>query len=124
MKKLLSLLVLTTLSLAAGELTGKWSGNFDITNADGDTKSDVAYITLKLEGTTVTGTAGPDENQQWAIKNGKLADGKLTFHVDLEEGGAIDFDLVFDGENIKGSAQGTGHGGEKMSAKVALKRVS
>jgi hypothetical protein len=124
MKKLFSLLVLTSLALAAGELTGKWSGNFDITNSEGDTKSDVAYITLKLEGTTVTGTAGPDENQQWAIKNGKLTDGKLTFHVDLEDGGAIDFDLVFDGDKIKGSAQGTGHEGEKMSAKVALKRVS
>ena len=61
---------------------------------------------LKLDGTKVTGTAGPDESKQWA------------------NGGSLTFDLVFDGDPIRGSAAGTGNGGEKMSAKVDLKRVS
>jgi hypothetical protein len=77
-----------------------------------------------LDGTTVTGTAGPDETKQWTIKNGKLEEGKLTFQVDTEGGGSIAFELVFDGDTIRGSATGTGDGGEKMSAKVDLKRVS
>jgi hypothetical protein len=110
MKKLFGLLLLTAFALAAGELDGKWSGKFDITHSDGDTK--------------VTGTAGPDETKQWTIKNGKLEEGKLTFQVDTEGGGSIAFELVFDGDTIRGSATGTGDGGEKMSAKVDLKRVS
>jgi hypothetical protein len=124
MKKLFGLLLLTAFALAAGELDGKWSGKFDITHSDGETKADSAYMNLKLDGTKVTGTAGPDETKQWTIKNGKLEEGKLTFQVDTEGGGSIAFELVFDGDTIRGSATGTGDGGEKMSAKVDLKRVS
>jgi hypothetical protein len=81
---------------------------------------------LKLDGTRVTGTAGPNEDQQWTIRNGKLEAGKLTFDV-LPEGdedkGSLQFDLVFDGDTIRGTA--TGHDGDnKLSAKVELKRVS
>jgi hypothetical protein len=127
MKTLICLLLLTGVTLSAGELTGKWSGKFDITTAQGETKADSAEMTLKVDGTKVTGTAGPNADQQWTIKNGKLEAGKLTFEVVPEgEGGSdslIVFDLVFDGETIRGTA--TGHDGEnKLSAKVDLKRVS
>jgi len=128
MKTLTCLLLLTALTLTAGELTGKWTGKFDITNANGETKPDEAIMTLKLDGAKVTGTAGPNEDQQWAISNGKLEAGKLTFNVVMtdngEEKGTLTFDLVFDGDTLRGSASGTGNGGEKMSAKVDLKRAS
>ena len=128
MRTLICLLLLTALTLSAGELTGKWSGKFDITTADGETKPDSAYIALKVDGAKVTGTAGPNEDQQWTIRNGKLEAGKLTFDVVLEGNGGDDgtlvFDLVFDGETIRGSAVGISPGGEKMSAKVDLKRVN
>ncbi|MGA3185527.1 MAG: hypothetical protein ABSF22_00325 [Bryobacteraceae bacterium] len=124
MKKLFGLLLLTVFALTAGELTGKWTGKFDMTTSDGEDRSGSAYMGLKLDGTTVTGTAGPDESKQWPIKNGKLADHKLTFTVETDEGGLIDFDLVFDGDTIRGNANGTGNGGEKMSAKLDLKRVN
>ena len=127
MKTLICLLLLTGLTLSAGELTGKWSGKFDMTNAAGETKPDSAVMNLKVDGTKVTGTAGPNEDQQWTIKNGKLEAGKLTFEVPIEDGddnGLLVFDLVFDGDTIRGSATGTGKGGEKMSAKVELKRAS
>ena len=126
MKTLICLLLLTGLTLSAGELTGKWSGKFDITTADGDLKPDSAVMNLKVDGTTVTGTAGPNEDQQWTIRKGKLEAGKLTFEV-LPEGdedkGLIVFDLVFDGDTIRGSA--SGHDGDnKLSAKIDLKRAS
>lgn len=128
MKTLICLLLLTGLSLSAGELTGKWSGKFDITTADGELRPDSAVMNLKVDGTKVTGTAGPNEDQQWAIRNGKLEAGKLTFDVvpegDGGESGSLVFDLVFDGDAIRGSAVGTSPGGEKMSAKLDLKRVS
>lgn len=123
MKKLICILLLAAFALAAGELSGKWSGGFEITNSEGQTKADSAYMDLKLDGTKVTGTAGPNENKQWAIRNGKLEAGKLTFELEMDDGGLLTFDLVFDGDTIRGSAAGTGNGGEKMSAKVDLKRV-
>jgi hypothetical protein len=125
MKTLICLLLLTGLTLSAADLTGKWSGKFDITTADGENKPDSAVMSLKVDGTKVTGTAGPNEDQQWTIKNGKLESGKLTFDVVMEgdngdDKGSLVFDLVFDGETIRGSATGTGHDGDKMSAKVDL----
>jgi hypothetical protein len=123
MKTLICLLLLTGMTLSAGELTGKWTGTFDITSPDGETKPDSAVMNLKLEGTAVTGTAGPNEDQQWTIKNGKLEAGKLTFEVVPEDGALLSFELVFDGETIRGTA--TGHDGDnKLSAKVDLKRAS
>lgn len=124
MKKLILTGFVASLTLIAGDLTGKWSGSFDITNPKGETKADSAYMDLKLDGADVKGTAGPDEGKQMEIRNGKLADGKLTFEVVMEDGGVITFDLVFDGETIHGNAAGTAEGGEKMTAKVNLKRVS
>jgi hypothetical protein len=129
MKALIYLLLLTGLTLTAGELTGKWSGKFDITTGGGETKPDSAYMNLKVDGAKVTGTAGPNEDQQWTIRNGRLEAGKLTFDVVMEgdngdDKGSLVFDLVFDGETIRGSAIGTSHDGDKMSAKVDLKPVS
>ena len=128
MKTLIWALLFTGLTLTAGELTGKWSGKFDITTSDGENKPDQAVMTLKVDGTTVTGTAGPNEDQQWAIKNGKLEAGKLTFEVLMEGGdgdqGKLVFDLVFDGDAIRGTATGTGHDGEKMSAEGGSKHAS
>ena len=123
MKTLICLLLLTGMTLSAGELTGKWTGTFDITSPDGETKPDSAVMNLKLEGTAVTGTAGPNEDQQWTIKNGKLEAGKLTFEVVPEDGALLSFELVFDGETIRGTA--TGHDGDnKLTAKVDLKRAA
>ena len=72
MKKLVSLLLLSAWVLGASDLTGKWSGSFDITNASGETKADTAYLDLKEQDGKVTGTAGPNSEKQWPLRNGKL----------------------------------------------------
>jgi hypothetical protein len=124
MKKLLGLLAMMSLALTAGELTGKWGGKFEMTNPDGETRAESAILNLKADGTKVTGTIGPNEDKQWDIQSGKLDEGKLTFKVEMEDGGSIQFELVFDGETIRGDAKGTGHNGEKMSVKLDLKRTT
>jgi hypothetical protein len=123
MKKLIYCLLLSALAVGAKELTGKWSGSFDITNSSGETKADSAYMDLKVHDGAVTGTAGPNAEKQWPLQKGKLDGRKLTFEVSADEGGLLVFDLVFDGDSIKGTCSGTGSGGEKMSAQVSLKRT-
>jgi len=124
MKRLFCTIFLAALTLTAGELTGKWSGAFDITKSSGETEADSAYLDLKVNGTTVTGTAGPNQEKQWTIRKGKLEGDKLTFEVVTEDGGSIAFDLALTEDALRGSAIGTGNGGEKMTAKVNLKRAS
>jgi hypothetical protein len=118
--KTLALLLMFTAAAFAGELTGKWSGSFEIVNPDGSTQPSTAFITLKLSGQTVTGTAGQNETEQVEILNGKLDGQKLTFDVPIREI-LIKFDVVFDGDTIKGGAAAES-GGMKVTAKVDLKR--
>ena len=121
MIRILSCLLISTIALFA-DVTGKWSGSFDITGPDGDTKSDTAFLSLKQDGKSLTGTAGPNEGQQWDIRAGKVDGDKITFEVALEEGPTIKFELVLDGEHIKGVANGEAEG-KKMSAKVDVTRL-
>jgi hypothetical protein len=124
MRKVLICVLFSTFALRAAELTGKWSGSFDITNSEGQTEADTAYMDLKEAGGTVTGTAGPNSEKQWSLRKGKLDGQKLTFEVAMDDGGLLAFELTFDGTSIQGKCTGTGGGGEKMSAKVNLKRTS
>jgi hypothetical protein len=116
-------LILLTASLAfAGDLTGKWSGTFEELNPDGATRrAGGAYMDLKLSGQTVTGTAGQDAAGQHEIRNGKLMGTKLTFEL-VPGHGIMKFDLIFDGESIKGSVSGD-RDGQPMSGRVDLKPV-
>ena len=123
MRTLMCLLLLCTLALTAAELTGRWSGTFDVAKSDGDAKQSTAYMDLKEIDGVVTGTAGPTTEEQWPLRKGKLDGQKLTFEVETDHG-IIAFEVKFDGASIIGTASGTSAEGEKMSAKVNLKRVS
>src|SRR2546425_358372 len=57
MKTLLGSLLLFIFTLAGTELTGKWTGSFDVTGPDGETKKDHAFMNLKQNGDELTGTA-------------------------------------------------------------------
>ena len=124
MRKLLCCVLLSALALDAAELTGKWSGSFDITTPDGETKADTAYMDLKEKKGEVTGTAGPAMEKQWTLRKGKLDGQKLTFEVPTDDGKLLIFDLTFDGASIQGTCAGKENNGEEMSAKVNLKRTT
>lgn len=123
MRNILGALLFSALVLAGADVTGTWSGSFNITNSAGDTKADTAYMKLKQSGSEVTGTVGPNAEKQWAIQRGKLEGNKLTFEVAVE-GGTVRFDLLLDGETIQGDAAGEGSKGERLAAKVNVKRES
>ena len=118
MKKLVLFLFVSALAFGAAQLTGKWSGSFDLTNSEGETKADSAYMNLTEHDGTVTGTAGPNSEEQQPIRKGKIDGQKLTFEVEHDGGAILVFDLTFDGESIQGTCSGTGGNGEKMSAKL------
>jgi hypothetical protein len=113
------LIALATASLAAADATGKWTGNLVI--ADGDGQPRPAYLVLKQEGNTLTGTAGPDAGEQHPIQNGKADNGTLTF--ELATGEAImRFALKQDGDVISGDITRE-RGGETQKARLSVKRA-
>jgi hypothetical protein len=124
MTRLLCCLAFSALVLSAAELTGKWSGSFDITFPNGESKADTAYLDLKELDGAVTGTAGPNSEKQWSLRNGKLDGQKLTFEVSTDDGLQLAFELTFEGEVVQGTCNATSNSGEKVLAKVHLKRTT
>jgi hypothetical protein len=121
MKRIVCCLLLSVVSLFA-DVSGKWSGSFDITGPDGEIKSDTAFLNLKQEGSKISGTAGPNEEHQMDIKTGKIEGDKIAIEVELEDGNLLTMDLVLAEEHIKGTAKGEMNG-EKMTAKMDVTRV-
>ncbi len=112
MRTLLTCLVLAALAciaVAAGDVSGKWSGSFDMIGPNGEIKTTTAMFVLKQSGTDVTGTVGPDEHEQFAIQTGKIDGGKVTLVAD-RDGRTIKFDLVLAADRLTGEANLTGQG--------------
>jgi opacity protein-like surface antigen len=123
MKKILvcSLLaILVAFTALAADATGKWSGTYSFeTGTEG-----AAVVNLKQSGTTITGTAGPGEDQQWPIQNGKIAGNKLTAELKSPDDGTVyKLELVMDGDNMKGGLSATTPDGQSMKGKLELARV-
>jgi hypothetical protein len=109
------------LSATAADVNGKWSGSFEVTGPDGETKDATAFIVLKQNGTELTGTVGPTEEEQFPIQKGKIEGDKITLEA-MTDGGVIKFELVLAGDHIKGDASGS-HDGQAMKAKLDVTRV-
>ncbi|HEY2017828.1 MAG TPA: hypothetical protein VGH38_30190 [Bryobacteraceae bacterium] len=123
MRKLfVCLLVLCALTLSAADIdvTGKWTGSFEVSGPDGQ-KSSTALLVLTQKGTEITGTAGPNEDQQSSIQKGKLEGDKLTLEVE-DNGTLIRFALMVAGDRITGDAR-PADSADARSAKLDVKRT-
>ena len=114
----LILLAMSATILVAADATGKWRG--ELVPSDGDGSGRPAYLVLKQDGSKLTGTAGPNANEQEAIQNGKAEDGTLTFELPHGEF-VMTFRLKQDGEEISGIITREREG-TTQQAKLAVKR--
>ncbi|MBX5496563.1 MAG: hypothetical protein IRZ15_14615 [Bryobacteraceae bacterium] len=118
--KSIFLLMIAAVPLIAADVTGKWSGTLTVSTPDGE-KPGPAYLVLKQEGAAVTGTAGPNEEEQYAIQNGKAEDGKLTFEVGRDDR-VMKFVLRYESDEIKGDVSRE-HEGKLQTGKLAVRRI-
>ncbi|HXA50929.1 MAG TPA: hypothetical protein VNV86_11515 [Candidatus Acidoferrum sp.] len=125
MKALLCLIALAVFALAAPpdqDLSGKWTGSFNMSSPDGEAHDGGIVMTLKQNGSELTGTAGPNENDQFPITKGKVDGNKITLEVQRGEGQVIKFELAIAGDRIKGGAN-MSNNGETRTAKVDVGRA-
>ena len=115
------LLAALALSAAASEVTGKWSGSFNASGPDGETKESTAVFLLKQNGSELTGSVGPNEDEQHQITKGKIEGDKITLEAN-HDGGVIKFELALVEDHIKGDATAM-HDGQSMKAKLDLTRA-
>jgi hypothetical protein len=125
--KLLSIVFLIlalAMTAAAADVTGKWSGSYALIGPDGSAgDSNPAFLILKQSGTTLTGTAGSDEADQFPIENAKIENNKITGSVNPSDGATYTVSLTVAGDRMTGEVT-VSQGGQTMKAKIELKRVS
>lgn len=114
------LVALVAMTAAAADVTGKWSGSFTLGDAGGD--GGTAFLVLKQSGTTISGTAGGTEAEQFPLENAKIDGNKITGTVNASDGNTYSVSLTVDGDKMSGDLTITG-GGQTMKGKITLKRV-
>jgi opacity protein-like surface antigen len=107
----------TAIAMAA-DVSGKWTGS--LTPENGDAQS--ALLVLKQDGAVITGTAGPDENQQFPIQTGKVDGNKIVIEIAPTEGTLYHLELVLDGDHMKGDLTAK-RDDQTMTAKLDLARA-
>jgi hypothetical protein len=124
MKRLLCFLVLAAVAIAAtadADVTGKWSGSFNLTGPNGETKETTALLVLKQTGTEISGTVGPDEGERIEIQKGKIEGDKIVLEV-AQDGATMTFALVLAADRITGEAR-MSREGQTAHAKVDVSRA-
>ena len=113
-------LLVAPLALAAGDITGKWSGSMDMKAPDGSAQSMPVTAEFKQDGKTVTGTAGREGDEQLALEKGMVDGEKFTFEVTAPDGVfAINLTLMSDTQ-LQGDVTHTDQDGNKATAKLTL----
>jgi hypothetical protein len=115
------ILLCAAITLSAADISGKWSGSFIMTNAQGETNEGTAFVIFKQNGAEITGSAGGDENQQFPITKGKIEGNRITFEVQ-SDGPLYKVDVMLTGDHIKGDVIVVQEG-QSTKAKVDITKV-
>ena len=102
-------------------ITGKWSGSLEIHKPDGDVQQTTAMLILNQSGDTVAGTVGPNEEEQMAIKDGKVVGSEIQLNAETRDGAPIIFHLHLEADHLKGDLTSETPDG-KLTGKLDLTR--
>jgi hypothetical protein len=91
---------------ASPDLSGRWSGSFDVVQPDGSVQPDSALFLLKQNGNILTGTAGQSETRQSPIANGEVVGSDAHFDVVVNPQLTVHVDFAIDTDHLHGSATG------------------
>ncbi len=122
MRRVFLLMTVLAASLAAADLTGRWTGTVEFKGADGEAGG--ACLELKQQGDEITGKAGPNEEDLHPISNAKFDGKRLTFQVTGPQGQVfkLALELVAD-DKLEGTIDGQNEAGDKMTGKLAVKKT-
>ncbi len=112
------MIVLFVVGAGASDLAGKWSGTF---KASGGDPAIPQIVILKQDGNKLTGSAGPDAEEQYPIENGRIEGDRVRFELTTGEW-KFRYDLQRAGEDeMKGNLELTSVNNRRTAA-VLLSR--
>ena len=111
--------LLSTLAFGS-EITGKWSGSFEFTAPDGQTRTQPAFVIVRSGDNSYTATGGPSEGQQRPLSKVDFHDGLLRF--ELGDRTPMQVELRLHGDELAGQGT-TAADGKSTVVKWMLTRV-
>src|ERR1700688_953442 len=91
---------------SAPDVSGTWTGSFDITHPDGRVENSSIYLTLSQVGNLLTGGIGKDAQSLSPIESGVVAGNDIRFNLTAPGKMSLTFSLHRDGERLNGEADG------------------
>jgi len=122
MRKLLWAVLLSAVCSFGADLAGKWRGGFEFKTDEGEDRRAEALLIIKQDGETLTGTAGPNADQQLPIDKGAVDGSKVTMEVAVGQG-VFKFELAVDADHLKGDVT-LSAGPQTMKAKMDAMRAA
>jgi hypothetical protein len=109
--------MLPTVASSTLSVTGKWSGTLQM---DGQNEAKPAYSIFNQSGNNLSGSVGPNEDEQDSFESDKL-----TFGVPQGPNGegSIHVEMHVNGDQMTGRGTGSGPPGHTGSRKISLTRV-
>lgn len=124
MRKLLLtvLLLLAPLAAATTDISGKWSGSMTRKTDNGSIESTAVVAEFKLDGKTVTGTAGAAGQEALPLEKGTFDGDQLTFEAHAPDGIYRVRLSVVSASELKGEVTFTDATGRNGTASIAFSR--
>jgi len=114
----LATVLLTALTAAPADVTGKWDGSLTATKNDGTKHDDTVLLILTQKDNTITGSIGGAEDDQHSISSGTIDGDKVVITAKhATNGREYRLELVLKGDELNGTVTS----GE-MRAEVRTKR--
>src|SRR5918993_789092 len=110
-------LLLTACSAVAADVTGTWRGTLKPEGRD----ATPAVLVLQQEGSTITGTAGENDEDRQPISRGTIKDDVVTFEVAVGET-VMKFDLKLTGKELTGGVVRE-RAGQQLKATLQVQRT-
>ena len=101
----LATFLLSALTAAPADVTGKWEGRLTAIRSDGSAHEDTVLLILKQDKDgTITGTIGGGENDQHAISTGRIDGDKVVIAARHETNGReYRLELTLQNEELNGT---------------------
>jgi hypothetical protein len=111
-------LLLVSMSVSAADVTGRWEGTVVSERSDGSTNEDGALLILTQKGTTISGSIGGGDTDQFPITSGSIDGNRITITATGPNGRDHHLDLTLEGDELKGTVRS----GERRAEVRAKKR--
>ena len=96
-------ILLSALTAAPADVTGKWEGRLTATRSDGSAHEDTVLLILNQKDGTITGSIGGGEGDQHAITSGTIDGDKIVIAARHENGREYRLELTLQNEELNGT---------------------